>query len=286
VFGGDALEASPDGGNPILSLEHSISAKVGGTDRTATLVCTECNNRDGNRLDAHIVNRLETEAFLRGHSDRPMKSNLIVGGQKASVNWSFRGGNAPNSDIYIVEKATRRRTTEIINDALSRGTPGELTLNFPWRHKQRVSQVAMLRMAFLLTFRKFGYAFALNECMDPVLRQINCPEELLLPSAFCLDFDRPVIDDNAIMIVKEPKEFRSLVVMLNMRVQKHIVSKGVILPGPFDTDLGIYERHDVLRSKGEKFKWTGANLNKCEIDLNEPDAAFFLFQIWTLCCPD
>jgi hypothetical protein len=285
VFNRTGLEKpAPDQPAP-LSFEHSIATAVGGTDATATLVCTDCNNRDGQNLDVHLANRLETEAFLEGRSNKPQKSTLTVGGYVASINWGMRTGERPKIDLRIVKKATRRGNPERIKKELSTKLSHKLKVRFKVCYDQRVSQVAMLRMAFLLTFRKFGYTFVLNQSVTPVLEQILSPSKSVIPDAFCVDFTNPPIQHNTITIVKEPRDLRSLLVVLKMRIQNRVLFKGVILPGPFDTGPTIYQRQHAMRSKGDNFKANSVvDLADYEIDLANPDHLLAIFEIWNEHC--
>lgn len=287
VFGRPALEKPAPGRPAGLSFEHSIPSAVGGTDAMATLVCTGCNNRDGRLIDAHISERLEVEAFAEGYSERPRKAVLAVRNLRASVDWTFRGGDSPASDLRIVAKATREGTPERMKEVMTPGAVPRLDLSFPLRYDPRIAHVAMLRMAYLVAFRKFGYGFALNECMTPVVRQILNPTEQVIPSGFCLEWRTAPIDETAILLVRKPCDRRSLLVVLKMRVQNRTVLKGVVLPGPFDTGAAIFARLADACARNEPFDVeAAANLDEYEIDLTDPHHLLALPAIWSELCQD
>jgi hypothetical protein len=262
---------------------------MGGTNVTATLVCTECNNWGGSSLDVHLKNRLEAEDFFQGISDKPQRSWIKVGDFKARADWSFRHGERPECDLQMHRKNTNPAEVEGIQRAFQKcretadGMSFKLTVELgfnPWR-----SHVGLLRMAFLLAFRQFGYAYALNGCAALVRKQIQAPKERILPDVFCMAYEKPPVEGTEILIVKEPAELRAFLVNMRLRTKKRTVYNGVFLPHPWDEEASIYGK--LKKSKeanmfSEKFSRFCGN----KVNLSDPNHLMAVFEIWKECVED
>jgi hypothetical protein len=60
-----------------LSVEHIVPSSIGGN--VLTLTCTECNNRHGSKLDAHLINRLRAEDKLTGRNPSGLRGVVTTG---------------------------------------------------------------------------------------------------------------------------------------------------------------------------------------------------------------
>jgi hypothetical protein len=243
-------------------------------------------HRDGSKLDKQLANRLECEAFWDGISKRPRRSTLMLGPFEARLDGHFTAAGRPESDLRIDGRRSKPDHVEGIKKEMQKLQKGDkIRLDVELGYEQRISQVAMLRAAFLFGFRSLGYPFVLNQCMTPILKQIHAPKEPILTDVFCIDLPQPPTERSAILIVKEPKELRSFMVVLRMKVQKRRISKGVILPGPFDLDGSIYQRHLASRSaKGEQFTVTVCPqaVDDFVVDLADPQHLLAAADLWRL----
>src|ERR687884_973623 len=69
----------------VVTDEHIIARRLGSRLRYATwgklrtLTCRRCNNRDGTKLDAHLIKGVRAEDILAGQTDEPLDIRFIVG---------------------------------------------------------------------------------------------------------------------------------------------------------------------------------------------------------------
>jgi hypothetical protein len=127
---------------------------------------------------------------------------------------------------------------------------------------------------------KFGYPFALGKFVKPVLTQIKKPAEHLLPDCFCMDFPNPPFEGNNILLVKEPKEYRSILVILKIKTAKRTLHKGIILPHPWDSEASIYKKLEEHKKGADAFTGTFHRVTAKKKDLTDPDNLMAIFWIW------
>ncbi|HVS39373.1 MAG TPA: HNH endonuclease, partial [Gemmataceae bacterium] len=155
-----------------VSIEHTIPSALGGTYKTATLVCTACNNKAGSTLDCHITNRLQAEEFFQGISGRPRRSTIKMGEFKVRADWLLRHAERQETELRIDGKNSNPADVEGLKNEMKKAllNPGTtFNLGCEMRFSMWKTHVALLRMAYLLAFRAFGYAYALHRCVRPVL---------------------------------------------------------------------------------------------------------------------
>jgi hypothetical protein len=233
---------------------------------------------------------------LQGISSDPRRSTIKIGNFEARADWLLRRAERHESDLRIDHESDLRIDERNSNPADVEGLKNEFQkglnhpdgttfkLSFEMRFSMWKSRVALLRMSYLLAFRTFGYAYALNPCIHPVLNQIHSPQEQQLPDSFCLDFKEPPVQGSEILIVKDPPEFRSLLAVLRLRTKKRTVYQGIILPGPFDKEGTIYQRLRENKDTSSTFSGTFRQLCAELIHLDDPAHLLALFFIWRECC--
>src|SRR5207244_834420 len=88
-----------------LSIEHSIPDALGGTLATATLVCTDCNNNMGAKIDSHLATRFDAEEFLAGLSGEPQRAWITVGDKgRVRADLVIEKGDKPSIRVYFDER--------------------------------------------------------------------------------------------------------------------------------------------------------------------------------------
>ena len=142
-----------------LSLEHMIGKKLGGR-RWMTLTCRKCNNRHGSGLEAHLVHEIKVRDWSAGDGSKLVGTISIEGvdlpmtisreADKEPWMISIRGGH-PKVLADFQELAGSMRDGDLVR------------LKFSLEYSQAKSQRALLRVAYLVVFNQFGYAYALSE---------------------------------------------------------------------------------------------------------------------------
>ena len=141
-------------------------------------------------------------------------------------------GVREQSDLKKVEAAKR---------ALQSGEKEiHMRINFGYNHLR--SLVGLLRAAYLLMFRYFGYRYVLDSSARPIQWQIQHPlESTAALNGIMWRISDPVPTKNVVTIVEQPQEFQCFLVILQLDAEtKHYA--GVALAPPGQDGAEFYKR--------------------------------------------
>jgi hypothetical protein len=256
IFTRDAIDAE------FITEEHIISRKLGG--RLTTLTCKDCNNKDGSRLDSHLVNEFRTRDKIAGLSNSPLKGQVQTPNAKQDVDIYFSKPDSPGLTIVGHPKRSNPKSVQSIMHTMEEGAQNVSFILKP-HYSALNSQVAKLRAAYLLMFYYFGYEYVAQESVKLVRQQILSTEKDLIASKAVLDFRQPPEELNSVSVIRTPTALRCFVVSLKISTEIDR-SFGVVLPGLGKGDETIYDRWYAQRD----------NLKGLQIDatyfLPAPDA--------------
>ena len=228
-----------------VSEEHIIPSSLGGN--FTTLTCKKCNNEGGSELDAHVIQRIRIE-----QGDVPINSRVTICDEEVGADIYFSDEkNIPNK-ILVISKQSNPKSINSVQDVFNEN-PKEVSLNLKFGYNERASLIGLVRIAYLMMFRRFGYAYILQDFANQIRQQIKQPfeESPVLESVRWQLEDLP-FRTNAITVIKEPPEFRSFYVIIKLTDKaKHL--SGVILPGVGQHNTNIYTTLKELENK-ETFK--------------------------------
>ena len=228
-----------------VSEEHIIPSSLGGN--FTTLTCKKCNNEDGSELDAHVIQRIRVE-----QGTVPINSRVTVGEDEVGADIIFSDEKNISHKILVVSKQSNPKSINRVQDELKKN-PEEISLNLKFGYNERASLVGLIRIAYLMMFRKFGYAYILQDFANQIRQQIKKPfEESPMLESVRWRIEKLPINTSVITIIKEPLEFRSFYVIIKLTENaKHL--SGVILPGMNQQNINIYTTLKELENK-ETFK--------------------------------
>ena len=213
------------------------------------MACGECDSSAGTKLDSHLKNRLEAEAFFAGESDDEQKVWLTLAGYR--VRTKLKIAKIPDGQnefsLFMDHKHSHPDQIAGLVRSLESGeaqksTPeGEFSGRLAFNMKR--SRLSILRAAFLMMFRNFGYSYILNENLNRVRDQIIKPEEPIIQGRFDVGIVESIPYTNCVGIITSPKEIRSFFVPMSFRTNSgKTVVKAVVMPGLGDEDGSIYDR--------------------------------------------
>lgn len=269
-FGASAIHSGE------LTLEHIIPSSLGG--KFVTLTCKECNSKSGNRLDAHLVQRLRMEDILAGKSNRPLRVRVKVGEGEFRGDVYLSANQHPNIQIVGIPDISNPELHELAVVEFESGHK-EFSISGNLGYKEIPSRVAALRVAYLLMFSYFGYGYILYRNLEQVRAQIFQPEDEMdaLKGMFWIG-NTPAT--NVIAVFEQPKELRSFLAIIDLstNIKRNL---GVVLPGPDSDSETIYQRWSVATTSG-KLSY------KPKIDIiyfdstyvSSPDYKFLPARIW------
>ena len=210
-----------------LTIEHIVPKKLGG--RLTTLTCRRCNNTAGTKLESHLVKRVQIEG---------RKKPILAGVEFCGS--TFRGEvHLPNSPheaikVYGIRKQSHFREIDKFAKLLSDGVwDGEtLNLNVELGYVPALTAAALMRSAYLLMFRIFGYRYLFEKSAELIRKTITEPlveTDATKGISWRVKVHPPT--EAGVSIVTSPKELRSFMVFLTLdRDQDHVSS--VALPPP------------------------------------------------------
>jgi hypothetical protein len=146
-----------------LTLEHMVPSSVGG--RLTTLTCKECNNTHGTTRDSHIIQYIRSLESIEGHG--MMDATLNVNGQKlrANIDWADR-------NLHIISKASNPHSVLASKNALAAGEIDSITATFSLGFKLNNFNTAIMRSAYLILFKCFGYEYVRHEILQTIRHRI------------------------------------------------------------------------------------------------------------------
>jgi hypothetical protein len=267
-----------------LTIEHSIPGVLGGTLETATLTCKGCNNRAGTLFDAHLANRFAAEEFLQGISANAQRIWFNVGEGRARAEMKIERGERPALSVYFLEHHSNPRLFGEAVRALKEGAGHSLRMQFQGKFSYRPlnARIALLRIAFLMMFRHFGYGYALSLGADRVRQQILNPETELLPDAAAIDLGGEEGHEhcNTVAIITHPPEHKAFLVPLRLATEARTLYKGVIMPGPDDEEAAVYGRLFQHRQAGGRFRGRYTTLEYDLSLLTDPEWVLLPQRLW------
>lgn len=229
----------------VVAEEHVFSEALGG--RLTTLTCRPCNNdKGGSELESHLVQRVLVEARKRPLRVRYQMRESVMRGEMPLP----ASGTAPIEMKVVGKQSDPRRVAEI--QELLKGLQDDIHLHLDFGYSERRTLVAVLRSAYLMMFRTFGYAYALDASATLVREQIlDHTRDLGVLDGIAWRLGPPVPSDTMLTLMLEPEELRSFVVLLRLDEDTQHFA-GVSLPLPGSTGEDLYARIREHRASGLK----------------------------------
>lgn len=228
----------------IVAEEHVVSRQLGG--RIVTLTCRKCNSDDGSKLDAHLIQRVRLEA-----NKRPLKGRLRIGTVTFGFEMDVRP--APKADIKItaIRKQSDPRQIEEVKRLLREGRE-TIKLSGNLGYNDNRSVVALVRSAYLLMFRTFGYRYVLDASAKIIREQIQNPRERMsVLDGIMWRIPDAIPPGNIVAIMHTPKSIRSFFVFLRLDDDTRHVA-GVTLPPPGTNGAELYPQLQSTEARGLK----------------------------------
>jgi hypothetical protein len=283
-------DLDPTAENP-LTLEHVPPKSLGGKGRLLT--CKKCNSTSGHDLDSNLFNRLlemDFHSFLPNASSKTsfhLNGNQVNGTVKIDNEGAIlidikKEISDPKQRTLFLKDLIVPRTFSVYNPILNpEPAPQQLTPKFSFRKRNTAdmqkASIALLRIAYLYAFSEFGHSFILNGTLSAVRKQIANPNQEILPSSFWVDYE--FADEwKGVNIITGPEELRSFLIVFSLSTDSKIRKYAILLPGPSDPGLKIYENICIAGESG----FHNAKIYHCgDLDcINYKDRTFDMQSYW------
>ena len=210
--------------NP-LTLEDAPPKSLGG--KSDTLTCKNCNNTCGHKIDFHLTQKLKELDSANLIPGTEMKVKIKLG------NDSIQGTLIAKKDgvLEIFHSTKNNHSERLTNHMLNIKANSTITAEFL---KSRVIpenlEYALLKTAYILVFKKFGYSIILEKCFEQVRQQLLNPEERIYPNGFWFNPPYPKKFCGVYFICNIGIE--SLLVLFEAKTKYTSRMFGAILPSP------------------------------------------------------
>ena len=240
---GDGLE---------LTREHCIPASAGG--KLVTLTCRACNNSHGISSDSHLKNLLLAEDAVEGIGGTVDGTISIEGHPfRCEVGFGREGEKSLHFTPIVKASNSKERDTAfaIVEASSNTGDDFSANLELRFRYCPFRSNLVLVKAAYLLMFKQFGYSYMFFEGPEFVRRLILEPDANIVAAACGLK--PPAVQVrrvNRALIVTSPEHLRCFVLPIQVRTTHRTQIKFVILPGFDDDPKGIYDRWQEIGKQG------------------------------------
>lgn len=146
-----------------LTLEHMVPRSLGGTQ--TTLTCKDCNNTHGSTRDAHLVRYLRSLEAFEGHG--MLDTELNINGHKLRAAFDYQDRN-----FHIIPKATNPAAQMASRADLQANRVPQIDFTISFGFSENNFNTAVLRSAYLVLFKCFGYEYVKHDIVQVVRRRI------------------------------------------------------------------------------------------------------------------
>jgi hypothetical protein len=228
----------------IVAEEHVVPGQLGG--RIVTLTCRSCNSEHGAKLDAHLVQRVRIEA-----NKRPMRTRFKMGTASFGAEMYARTGPGDPIAIATNRKQSGPRQVDEVKRLLREGKE-TITLNVNLGYNENRSLVALVRSAYLLMFRTFGYRYVLDSSAKIVREQLQNPiRKMPVLSGIMWRLTDAVPAGITLAIMYAPESTRSFLAILRLDDDTEHVA-AVTLPPPGMDGSELYPLLLLPEAQGSK----------------------------------
>ena len=234
-----------------LSIEHIVPRAVGG--KNTTLTCRRCNNDHGHDLDAHLAQYQKNADALRGHGT--LKAKLNVNGHElvANLEWgeSFK-------NFHVVGKATNPAASAGSQKEFAAGKVKNVQMTLYVDCIKNKFQTAVLRAAYLVLFKCFGYQYASDDIVQSIRRRIADPS-LEFPRLASLILElrnfTPPYDAQHYVVPGTVNGVQFFLVIVRVR-KATTTYLGAFLPVPVERSNEFFEVMELCAKEHNGESWT------------------------------
>lgn len=228
--------------NCVVAEEHIVPSKLGG--RATTLTCRKCNNTQGSTLESDLIQQVRIET-----GQKPFSGRVEVGTGEFGAN-VFLPGNSVSGDLELewIPKQSHPGRLAVAKAGIRAGGR-EIRMRLNYGYNEARARASLIRSAYLLMFRYFGYRYVLDAAASGLLEVIQDPfvksPVRNATNLQALDTLPDELNLPAIAIVREPEVRQSFVALLELdRERRRTVS--IAVPPLGEDAWSYYERLETM----------------------------------------
>lgn len=247
------LKELGDKTDEVLTLEDVPPKSLGGNPILVT--CRNCNSSCGHNLDVFLLNEIRYRDEI---SDFSKSKNTILSYNGTSIRAKVIGDSQTGFKFDIKRQNNNpKEVDKFIKQVQESGEAWKINANiqlFDYKRNPDAADIAVLKSAYLLAFKKLGYRYILNTSLSPVREQILNPNKDILKKAFIVGNEGILPEDMPDgVFIASVNDKKCIVVVLSLQLSqvkpKH--RAAIVLPMPDDEDCLIY-KEDLCQNNREK----------------------------------
>lgn len=231
----------------IATKEHILPSSLGG--RLISLTCRDCNNQSGSQLESHLVQRVRVSA-----REKPVLVTVDFGSARFRAEMQVPKSDGNKITIVGIGKQSDprqvKRAIQILDEEEWHGREVKLDLDLGYIPLN--SDVALVRIAYLYMFWRFGYRYVFNESAIVIREQLNdVKRETSVLKGVKWHEGIKLPNNPCFAVAIEPAEFHtSIGVFLELDQESGIVAT-VTLPPVNSDGAAFYEKLDQIDYSGK-----------------------------------
>ncbi|MGM0587838.1 MAG: hypothetical protein ACQETE_05465 [Bacteroidota bacterium] len=218
-----------------FTIEDVPPRVYGGNGKIVT--CNECNNYAGYNLDVEVGNAIKSINATNSEMDLEFDTTFHFF-DRYKVNGIVNLSDVNNIEIEYHEHRSNPNDLEAILRKLKENEGLELKFQFGEWNVEKYHR-AMLRIAHLLAFYRFGHAYLFLRSIRTLVEKVMGIKNFEYKH-FVLRSGTIENSEDGIYLVIEPNRLRSLLVIFSLDIEGVIFKRGVLLPLAEDNTLKIY----------------------------------------------
>jgi len=234
-----------------LTDEHIVPRAVGGT--VTVPVCAKCNNDLGSQLDSHMAQHQKVVDAFSGHGTFSTRLSPGSGHITANLRWEKSGKH-----FSVVAKASDPAAVLRFRTGLESGSVQSFDTTIHFGFNELKFQSAVLKAAYLVLFKCFGYEYAKHEIVQEVRRMIADPalSQDIVPSLIIKlsDFLAPIDKQHLVAPGKmNSSEFFFVIIRMKNATTSYY---GAFMPVPGANDREFFDTMSKFARENEKLNLT------------------------------
>lgn len=233
-------------GDSELTIEHVPPKSVG--SKSTILTCKTCNNEHGSKLDSQLHRKLQWGKFLSRSPGKTMQAEFKVNDEILT-----RGhvGISESRDFEIFFDGRRtnlKHEEKLIKFVTSDTSKSSIEIKLT-THNRVLSNLSVLRSAYLLAFQKLGYAYIFSKGAEKVRQLIQSCEDIKnVPIVIEQEINDSLVGVN---IVLYPESIRGFLVVLRIHEGDFAQNFSVFLPGANSNESTFFDNIETIHKQRE-----------------------------------
>ena len=242
-----------DKANDLLTVEDVPPKSLGGNPLLIT--CRKCNSSCGHNLDVYLLNE------IRYHDERmdfSKSKNTMLSCNGTSIRAKVTKDKHSGLKFDISRQNNNpQQVDEFIRKVQESGDSWKVNANISlsdYKRNLEAAEIAVLKSAYLLAFKKLGYRYILNTSLSPIRDQILNPDKDILKRAYIVGNEDKLpkgIPDGIFLATINSRKCIVVVLTFQLSQDKPKHRSAIALPMPDDEECLIY-KNELCQNRKEE----------------------------------